>query len=32
MVDGVRYLNCGDWIENKSYITLKDGQYDVHKY
>jgi len=32
MVDGVRYLNCGDWIENKSYITLKDGQYEVHKY
>ena len=32
MVDGVRYLNCGDWIVNKSYITLKDGQYEVHKY
>ena len=31
MVDGVRYLNCGDWIENKTYITLKDGIYKVHK-
>lgn len=32
MVDGVRYLNCGDWIENKTYITLKDGIYKVHKH
>ena len=26
MVDGVRYLNCGDWIENMSAICIdKDG-------
>jgi UDP-2,3-diacylglucosamine pyrophosphatase LpxH len=32
MVDGVRYLNCGDWIENNSYITLLNGKYEVHEY
>ena len=32
MVDGVRYLNSGEWIENKTYITLKDGIYKVHKH
>jgi UDP-2,3-diacylglucosamine pyrophosphatase LpxH len=29
VVDGVQYLNCGDWIENNSYITLKKGRYNV---
>lgn len=32
MVDGVRYLNCGDWIENNSYITYNKGKYNVHKF
>lgn len=32
IIDGIRYLNCGDWIENKSYITLKDGIYEIHKH
>lgn len=30
-VDGVRYLNTGDWIENCSYIVYKDGEYKVHR-
>jgi UDP-2,3-diacylglucosamine pyrophosphatase LpxH len=25
VIDGIHYLNCGDWIENNSYIILKDG-------
>jgi UDP-2,3-diacylglucosamine pyrophosphatase LpxH len=31
-IDGVRYLNCGDWIENNSYITYNKGEYNVCKY
>jgi UDP-2,3-diacylglucosamine pyrophosphatase LpxH len=31
-IDGVRYLNCGDWIENNSYITYNQGKYHVHKF
>jgi UDP-2,3-diacylglucosamine pyrophosphatase LpxH len=30
IVDGVNYLNCGDWIENNSYITYQDGKYTLH--
>lgn len=30
-VDGVRYLNKGDWIENCSYIVYDKGEYKVHK-
>lgn len=30
MVDGIRYLNCGDWIENNSYITYNNGKYKVN--
>jgi UDP-2,3-diacylglucosamine pyrophosphatase LpxH len=29
MVDGVRYLNTGDFIENNSYIIYNDGEYKV---
>jgi UDP-2,3-diacylglucosamine pyrophosphatase LpxH len=32
MIDGIRYLNCGDWIENNSYITYNKGKYNVHKF
>lgn len=32
MVNGIRYLNCGDWIENNSYITFDNGKYTVHEY
>lgn len=31
-IDGIRYLNCGDWIESNSYITLIDGKYEVHEF
>lgn len=29
-VDGIRYLNTGDWIENHSYITHKNGKHELH--
>lgn len=32
MVDGIRYLNCGDWIENNTYITYNKQKYNVHKF
>lgn len=28
-IDNVRYLNCGDWIENKSYIILNNGEFTL---
>jgi UDP-2,3-diacylglucosamine pyrophosphatase LpxH len=31
VIDGIRYLNCGDWIENNSYIIYNKGKYNVHK-
>lgn len=31
MINNVRYLNCGDWIENNSYIIYNDGEYSVIK-
>lgn len=30
-VDGIRYLNTGDWIENNSYIVYDKGEWTVHK-
>lgn len=30
-VEGVRYLNTGDWIENNSYIVYDKGEWTVHK-
>jgi UDP-2,3-diacylglucosamine pyrophosphatase LpxH len=30
-INGVRYLNCGDWIENNSYIIYNNGEYSVIK-
>lgn len=29
---GIRYLNCGDWIENNSYITYNKGKYNVNTF
>ena len=26
IIDGVRYLNDGDWVENCSYIIYSNGQ------
>lgn len=31
VIDHTRYLNCGDWIENNSYIIYVDGEYTVIK-
>jgi UDP-2,3-diacylglucosamine pyrophosphatase LpxH len=31
IVDGMRYLNCGDWIENNSYIIYNNNEYTVIK-
>ena len=29
IIDGVDYLNCGDWIENCSYIVLEDNKFEI---
>jgi UDP-2,3-diacylglucosamine pyrophosphatase LpxH len=31
LIGDVRYLNCGDWIENNSYIIYNDNVYTVIK-
>lgn len=31
IVNGVRYLNTGDWIENNSYIVYDKGEWTVYK-
>lgn len=28
-INGIRYLNCGDWIENNSYIIYNNDEYTV---
>ena len=30
MIDGVRYLNCGDWVENTSYIIYDNGKFELN--
>ena len=32
MIDGINYLNCGDWVENNTYITFNKGKYETHEY
>ncbi len=32
IIDVVRYLNTGDWIENNSYIIYHNNQFEVHAY
>jgi len=29
MIDGVRYLNDGDWVENCSYIVLENNKFTL---
>jgi UDP-2,3-diacylglucosamine pyrophosphatase LpxH len=29
MIDGIHYLNCGDWMENNSYIIYDKGEWEV---
>ena len=31
IIDGIHYVNCGDWIENNSYITF-EKQLTLHQY
>lgn len=28
-IDGIHYLNCGDWIENNSYIIYDKGRWEL---
>lgn len=28
-IDGIHYLNCGDWIENNSYIIYNKGKWEL---
>jgi UDP-2,3-diacylglucosamine pyrophosphatase LpxH len=28
IIDGIHYLNCGDWIENNSYIIFNKGKFE----
>jgi UDP-2,3-diacylglucosamine pyrophosphatase LpxH len=30
-INGVRYLNCGDWVENCSHIVLEKGKFTLCK-
>lgn len=30
IIDNINYLNCGDWVENNSYITYQDGEFKIH--
>jgi UDP-2,3-diacylglucosamine pyrophosphatase LpxH len=32
MIDGIRYLNTGDWIENNSYLVFNNGEYKIYEY
>lgn len=32
MIDGIHYLNCGDWIENNSYIVYNENKFNIIKY
>ena len=29
MIDSIHYLNCGDWIENNSYIIYNKGKFEL---
>jgi UDP-2,3-diacylglucosamine pyrophosphatase LpxH len=29
IIDGIHYLNCGDWIENNSYIIYTNNKWEV---
>lgn len=31
-IGDIRYLNCGDWIENNSYIVEVDGRFEIRHY
>lgn len=31
MVDGIRYINTGDWVYSNSYATFHNGEYILHE-
>jgi UDP-2,3-diacylglucosamine pyrophosphatase LpxH len=31
-IDGVTYVNCGDWIENNTYIIYNENKFTLHEY
>ena len=31
MVDGIRYINTGDWVYSNSYVVFNDGKYVLHR-
>jgi UDP-2,3-diacylglucosamine pyrophosphatase LpxH len=30
VIDDIEYVNCGDWIENNSYIIYNDDKFTIH--
>ncbi len=32
MIEDIRYLNTGDWIENNTYITYNNGKFKLNEY
>lgn len=32
MIEDVRYLNTGDWIENNSYLIYNNGEYKIYEH
>jgi UDP-2,3-diacylglucosamine pyrophosphatase LpxH len=31
-IDGIHYLNCGDWIENNTYIVYNENKFEIRSY
>jgi hypothetical protein len=31
VIDGIRYINTGDWVYNNSYVVFNDGKYVLHR-
>ena len=32
IIEGVDYINCGDWVENCSYVVLKNNKFELCYY
>lgn len=31
-IDDITYINCGDWIENNSYVVYDNGEFELRRY
>jgi UDP-2,3-diacylglucosamine pyrophosphatase LpxH len=31
-VDGITYINCGDWIENNTYVIYNENKFTLHEH